>query len=818
MHQDNKVTYELDEDNYLNMDTEKMLKLAYSGFFNLYINNTNNESKLFERENTPIIDFFQKMNSFLKSNKEKNFLIESFNNYEEKRKMRNIRKSINPLKDKVNMEIDESIDNDDEIKKLQQKKLKKYYSHEILSHYAEKMLRIDMSESHRNAIKLIRKDNINPLCSNQYDDGNYSLFFLKNETLWEWREYSGEIIRIGKNIKSEFVKEIIYDYIKNKNIESEVFYEDDITCFSEITDKSQEEMGASCENFFCNLLITIIFITNFFINFQGQESYNIRESMYPLVSNYTFKDLNTVYQSTRNLSEIGDKFINYWIRDFYYGSEKNDTRRRLKITNITDDEKDNLYNLDEEFPTFNYTNIQQTFYINDVNVLSGIIIKFNDIKTISKKTITGNIYEDIPFSTLDFDSINPEKVSENIFNDNYENKIDINYNPDADEIYIKPFYNDIRDVKEIENTLIKRFAKKINIFDTTFLFYNDELKLLYSFTIDIRLDSFGELMIKNFFYAMHPFINPETFVLSSIFSLFVILALIYLGLRPLRNFINSLLDSINSKSNQIKIGVLIEIIISLIIILSQVYFFLAFYLPKEKFSLKTRNKEDMVFWVQELELVSIYETVIGICIFFIIIRLLNILVDAIPSFGMVFQTLNVAKYEIFTFFLVLCLILVGIGCLAYSSFGYYSEDYKGVIWSFFHVYLMFIGIINFNKIMADRQTGDNSDFIFIIVVMLFFNLILINLFFSIILNNYKIVKEKYEVMNKVYSIMLQSKLKDFSSKIIDLLLLRHPQLIEWEMNKKKEQNSKLHLPNNGENENSKNTVYKASKPHRLTLY
>ena len=74
-----------------------------------------------------------------------------------------------------------------------------YFEHEIISHIAEKLLKIEMSDKHHETSFAIGNEDFKGILNNPSYDGNFSLFFFKENSIFEWREFSGEILQISKN-------------------------------------------------------------------------------------------------------------------------------------------------------------------------------------------------------------------------------------------------------------------------------------------------------------------------------------------------------------------------------------------------------------------------------------------------------------------------------------------------------------------------------------------------------------------------------------------------------------------------------------------
>lgn len=770
------------------------------------------------------------MKSFLKSEKEK--LIKNFHQMEAEQSKSHQHQEQNRHKNLLKQNYistynDHNIKNKPKIKnQIKNKNINEkadapenkgnYFNHEIISHYAEKLLRLEMSEAHQNAVLKIRSENSNPLFSNNDCSGNYSLFFIKNETLWEWREFSGELLKVSRNVKPEFAKELIYDYIKTKNVESEIFYEEDITTFAELTDKPLENIEASSKNCTLLLILTIVFLINFFAVFPQKAFYDIRQAMSHHAYEFIMDNENEILQSLETVIDIeyiGKSFLEKWFDSIYipdaYAKAFNKTinLNGNLINYITEDTKVKLFAQTQgNMPVFNLSEMNRSIYINDINVYSGMFLSFEFLETTNATAASGAKYSEIPLAQLGYYGV----YSDSYEGLNFEGEKDYLkpvYNAERSryEIYFRPFYSE-DEIKILRGNIEEAFKKNMYNFEVNVMLYNIDYNALYSFTIDLHYDAFGTLANKLYFNAMMPFIkfNSGFFLLIIILSIVFILGMLYLGFGHISSFISSAFDSINSKSNQLKFEEIFDLSIIILNVVSQVFFMVIFIFPSDLFPLKTANKDEFIYWEKKLNSVNSYQKITGVAIFFMIMRLLKFIMVAFPSFGIVFQTLKFAYKEIIAFFLLVCLMLGGIGSVAHASFGYHAKNYVDLSWAYFQVYLMFVGVFDFTAI-------NNSEFsnpiapVFFVVFMIIFNLILINLFISIILNNYREVKEKFQKFNNVYSIMVQEKIEEFTAKFWDLLIFKHPQQVEYEQKIKREKNNKnLMLVSNNNNNSNKN--------------
>lgn len=742
----------------LETNNEKILNLAYSGFYNLYCNSSEasdeDTSKLFEKQNTPLIKFFKKMNSFVENTKAKDILLKKF-------------------QDKI---LNNSDNANLETPGCPPDKAKVYYDHEILSHYAEQMLKIDMSNQHHNSTKAIRGDNVYPLISQNDYEGNFSLFFLDNEILYEWREFSGELLKVGKSVKQEFARDLIFDYIKTCNNESEVLYESDITIFAELTDQPLDNFKAESNNCCLTFILAIVFLINFFLTIPENTFYTIKDSLQDGLNIAVSAGYDLNLKSLSNKDELQNYFLFNVMKVIYNEANIN------HINKLTSDVSNLISQSGMSVSNVTVSN-KTGSYLKDINIYSGMLINFKIVSTQNATTISNRQYSGIPKSHLNYYDVDQKEDLTQDFS-NYEIKqSDIPDMLGLYEYYANPQTTSYESMERITKLI---FNEKIGKFIYSIMVYNKDFETLSIFTFELEYDSFGNLNILKYFDAMKPHFTRDTgtMLIAIILSAIIILGNFILSISYISLFINSIIESINTKSNSLKLYELFDLFTIVIIIISQIFFLIVFIFSRDVFPFIITNNEDFIFWMNKLNTHNTWQNITGVAIFFMIFQLLRYFMVSFPSFGIVFQTFHYAHGEILTFFILICIVLGGVACLAHSSFGYYSPDFTNISFSYFNVYLMFLGIFDYSSIYDKKFSNELAPY-FLVIFMIIFYLILINLFISTILNNYEHVKEKYQKFNDVYTVLLQETIEDLTQKIINLFICKHPQEVEHELKLKR---------------------------------
>jgi hypothetical protein len=763
------------------------LLLAYSGFFNIYNNeNSYQESNFFDTSEgeTPISNFFDKMKLFLKHANDKKKQVNS-NKLGEQDGIKN------DLVGKFNLIYDEN----GRIRKKEDHDTERkiYYEHEILSHYSEKLLKIEMNEQHHQTSFKIAEGDIKGIITNPKNDKNYSLFFYRNNSIYEWREFSGELIQIKKNIKKDYMRENIYNYVIKNRKESEIFYEDDITIFSEITDEPIEKFDNSDKYSFKIILYYILFFIFYFMIFPPNEHFKLTLKIiqdFDLThiskkENFVLKDKNDLLYNfpTRIFDKIYSKGDQNKNRINFL---TNDTREKMETESKIDDPNKEKY--------VSLLNNNNTFYLNNNILYCGMLIYFKVVKTDNKTSISNALYENIPMANLMLEevvqiyenkNIGKLKIKDSIYGLNYQ--------------FFLPGELTNETTYKLRENLVEILEKKIGHFIYIPIFYSFSTETIFCTTYDLKLDSFNNIIsnVNTISRRISIFSKEWTYekILIIIILIINILGMIDLSIQHMNVFFNSVIEAWKLKKKFITIikwRYLVELVVEILTIFCCIYAIYIYFLINESNILAFSKDQELEFvnFYQRLINEDIFKTICAFNFFLLNFRIFRLLFIKFPSYGILLKTIELAQEEIFAYFFLVFIMLLGVSGLAYTSFGSQLSDYTNFYESIYGIYLMFLGIFMIEGIKLKDMTNDLISLI-ASLILLFFHLIIINVFISIFLNNYKIAKEKYSKFNLVYSIISEEKFEELIENILNLLSLKHPQLIEFENQNKKKQTSRF---------------------------
>ena len=196
-----------------------------------------------------------------------------------------------------------------------------------------------------------------------------------------------------------------------------------------------------------------------------------------------------------------------------------------------------------------------------------------------------------------------------------------------------------------------------------------------------------------------------------------------LSLKNLKIFIDSVYESFSLKINYIRTDKLFEIIVMLLTIISCILYISFIIFPGKINFLtfqKTQEKEFEKI-LTKLDNEDLYKKIAGLTLFLLNFRLFKFFVNLFPSFGILMQTLKYAYKEIFAYFFLISLMILGISGLAHSNFGSQKKNFESISSTIYTVYLLFIGIFS-DEIIKPENTPNELIPILIVFFMLKFYL------------------------------------------------------------------------------------------------
>lgn len=175
----------------------------------------------------------------------------------------------------------------------------------------------ELRQKHNNIVKNTIGDLIDKIPLNKKDlNSHYSLFFLNESTLFEFTGHDYMIREVQKNISNSSIRSKILDEIQKTGDDKLMKYQNDITIFSENEEQVNEDINLSSEGTLVIVIISILFIINFFDTNPQQYLYDYAST----INQYVNVDINTGIDMTnkfQNLNQTIDFLVNSIIPTVY---------------------------------------------------------------------------------------------------------------------------------------------------------------------------------------------------------------------------------------------------------------------------------------------------------------------------------------------------------------------------------------------------------------------------------------------------------------------------------------------------------------------
>jgi hypothetical protein len=105
-------------------------------------------------------------------------------------------------------------------------------------------------------------ENIPPIKKDK--NSHFSLIFFKDSTLYEFTGHDMMLREIKKNVSKVSITRTLMDEILQTGENNQIIYQNDITIFSEINEQADQDVNLNSEGSMVIIIISIIFIINFF--------------------------------------------------------------------------------------------------------------------------------------------------------------------------------------------------------------------------------------------------------------------------------------------------------------------------------------------------------------------------------------------------------------------------------------------------------------------------------------------------------------------------------------------------------------------------
>ena len=189
-------------------------------------------------------------------------------------------------------------------------------------------------------------------------------------------------------------------------------------------------------------------------------------------------------------------------------------------------------------------------------------------------------------------------------------------------------------------------------------------------------------------------------------------------------------------------------------------------LKAERMSLDDLNK-----YISYSDITNQYSIVTSIATIWIAICFLHILMMQFPSFGTLFEILEVSIKDILDILTTLTIVLIGFVVSASLLFGdsiYDMRNFESSLNRFFY-YVFGTGNIN-------QYTVSNQKFLefFYIIFSLVFYFIMIKILISIVIIRYRYLRSLKQLRNEAMARIVANRSKIFKEHLLNLILFRRP--------------------------------------------
>ena len=339
----------------------------------------------------------------------------------------------------------------------------------------------------------------------QPEDVSYSLFFIHNNNLYEYRTTTGELNHINTFCSQSDARQRIFDLLILKN-ESGFNYLSDITIFSEETlEEVQKKNSSQEDNSITNksegFLIIILISLIFFINFRIANPENLFFEFTTFTSQLMEQDpdggdlLNGI-QTTQDLKSY---FFRHVFENVYNINfrEKNIDLSQPSASDLK--KSPNLRNMSIHLES-------QTYRPSTNTIISGLNINFNIAKEIEKQTLD-NKTEKIRNFNLNYDGEVAIDFVEDFswfnFNWNENSALDPCYS-----VYLKPSLG-MRHLEYFRAELNEIFNKNLYRISLSIVFYNYIEKSTMMHQLVFNINSVGQITYEKYLQGYQPFLSKE---------------------------------------------------------------------------------------------------------------------------------------------------------------------------------------------------------------------------------------------------------------------------------------------------------------------
>ncbi|CDW82453.1 polycystic kidney disease 2-like 1 protein [Stylonychia lemnae] len=203
--------------------------------------------------------------------------------------------------------------------------------------------------------------------------------------------------------------------------------------------------------------------------------------------------------------------------------------------------------------------------------------------------------------------------------------------------------------------------------------------------------------------------------------------------------------------------------------LQSMYYWFILYARKDIFNIPIGDINEFTKQIQSRYYIQQYLNSSSIAVVLLCIKNLRILMIFFPSFGVLFDTFRRAKSELFYFFTMSIVFLIGFLFAGNSLFGSLNADYKDLGTSMMSLFRMLVGEFKYKSLQASNP---EASILFFIIYVVFFFIILLNLLLTIVIKVYDSLRQKKALDSMAKAKIISRENYAYFQKWLDLLLCR----------------------------------------------
>lgn len=190
-----------------------------------------------------------------------------------------------------------------------------------------------------------------------------------------------------------------------------------------------------------------------------------------------------------------------------------------------------------------------------------------------------------------------------------------------------------------------------------------------------------------------------------------------------------------------------------------------------KFKLPLENESDFEEIVRHSEEFRHFVRLSALASLLVALKIIVVLKNQYPSFGVLFDTIRGAKSDIVNFSVISVLLLTAFAMMGNLMFGYYILDFSELGNCFVMLFRMMVGFVELDSLQAVNYELANA---FMVLFLSLFFFILMNMFLAIVLATYIELRRKNQRLLEAKALILTEQANMIKSKWLAFLLCKSP--------------------------------------------